>query len=79
VARLGRGVIPAAFRLGHISRTFLRKLFLVFLLTWIPSYLVKERGLPIGKMANVVSLCLVAVAATTLLPGWVSDRLIERG
>jgi MFS transporter, ACS family, D-galactonate transporter len=61
--------------LGHFCGNY----FWFFLLTWIPSYLVKERGLPIDKMANVVSLCLVVMAAATISAGWVSDRLIERG
>jgi len=61
--------------LGHFCGNY----FWFFLLTWIPSYLVKERGMRIDKMTNVVSLCLVAVAAATLLAGWVSDRLIQRG
>jgi ACS family D-galactonate transporter-like MFS transporter len=61
--------------LGHFCGNY----FWFFLLTWIPSYLVKERGLRIDKMANIVSLCLVAVATATILAGWVSDRLIERG
>jgi MFS family permease len=61
--------------LGHFCGNY----FWFFLLTWIPSYLVKERGLAIDKMANVVSLCLVMVAAATISAGWLSDRLIERG
>jgi MFS transporter, ACS family, D-galactonate transporter len=80
---LREGSVAELFRLRSAWGTFLGHFcgnyFWFFLLTWIPSYLVKERGLPIGKMANVVSLCLVAVAAATLLAGWVSDRLIERG
>lgn len=80
---LCQGSVAELFRLRSAWGTFLGHFcgnyFWFFLLTWIPSYLVKERGMPIGKMANIVSLCLVAVAAATLLAGWVSDRLIERG
>jgi ACS family D-galactonate transporter-like MFS transporter len=61
--------------LGHFCGNY----FWFFLLTWIPSYLVKERGMPIDKMANIVSLCLVVVATATILAGWISDRLIQRG
>jgi MFS transporter, ACS family, D-galactonate transporter len=77
------GSVWDLFRLRSAWGTFLwhfcGNYFWFFLLTWIPSYLVKERGLAIEKMANIVSLCLVAVAAATILAGWVSDRLIERG
>ena len=61
--------------LGHFCGNY----FWFFLLTWMPSYLVKERGLSIERMANVVSLLLVIVAGATISAGWVSDRLIERG
>jgi ACS family D-galactonate transporter-like MFS transporter len=61
--------------LGHFCGNY----FWFFLLTWIPSYLVKERGLSIGKMANVISISLVVVAAATLSAGWISDRFIQRG
>jgi MFS transporter, ACS family, D-galactonate transporter len=61
--------------LGHFCGNY----FWFFLLTWIPSYFVKERGLTISEMANVVSLALVAVALATILAGWMSDRLIAAG
>jgi ACS family D-galactonate transporter-like MFS transporter len=61
--------------LGHFCGNY----FWFFLLTWIPSYLVNERSFSIGRMANIVSLAFVAVAAATVLAGWISDRLIVRG
>lgn len=61
--------------LGHFCGNY----FWFFLLTWIPSYLVGERGLTVGWMASVVSAALVAVAAATILAGWISDRLIAQG
>jgi ACS family D-galactonate transporter-like MFS transporter len=61
--------------LGHFCGNY----FWFFLLTWIPSYLVKERDFSIGAMANIVSAALVAVAGATCLAGWTSDRLIARG
>jgi len=61
--------------LGHFCGNY----FWFFLLTWIPSYLVGERGLSVGWMASVVSAALIAVAAATVMAGWISDRLIARG
>jgi MFS transporter, ACS family, D-galactonate transporter len=61
--------------LGHFCGNY----FWFFLLTWVPSYLVKERGFSLAKMANVVSVALAAVALATVSAGWVSDRLIARG
>lgn len=61
--------------LGHFCGNY----FWFFLLTWIPSYLVKERGLSISRMANIISVTFVAVAITTVCAGWISDRFISRG
>jgi MFS transporter, ACS family, D-galactonate transporter len=50
-----------------------------FLMTWLPYYLVKERGVSLKQMALLASLPLWASAATSLWGGWASDRLITRG
>lgn len=61
--------------LGHFCGNY----FWFFLLTWVPSYLVHERGLSIRGMANIVAVALTAVAVTTVSAGWLSDRLIATG
>ncbi len=50
-----------------------------FLLTWLPSYLVKERHFTMTMMAFYSALPLTATAFATLAAGWVSDRIIARG
>jgi MFS family permease len=50
-----------------------------FLLSWLPSYLVSERGLSMQSMAVLGSLPFFAMAATSVLGGWLSDLLIRRG
>jgi MFS family permease len=50
-----------------------------FLLTWLPAYLEKERGFPKPKMAVLGSLAFFAVAVSTVVNGWLSDRWISRG
>jgi MFS transporter, ACS family, D-galactonate transporter len=61
--------------LGHFCGNY----FWFFLLTWMPSYFVKERGFSVGKMADIVSLAFIAVATATVLAGWISDHFIARG
>lgn len=51
----------------------------VFLLTWLPSYLVKERGYSMEEMAVFGSLPFLGMAVATLLGGWASDRWIAKG
>jgi ACS family D-galactonate transporter-like MFS transporter len=50
-----------------------------FLLTWLPSYLVTERGLSMKMMAVLASLPFWASASSSLFAGWASDRWIARG
>jgi MFS transporter, ACS family, D-galactonate transporter len=50
-----------------------------FLLMWLPSYLVTERGLSMSMMAVLASLPFWASATSSLIGGWASDRWIARG
>ncbi len=50
-----------------------------FLLTWLPSYLVEERHFSKGMMTVYGSLPYWGIAVTSVLGGWLSDRLIARG
>ena len=50
-----------------------------FLLTWLPTYFVRERGLSMREMAVFGSLPFWAMAASSLLCGWMSDRSIRSG
>jgi len=50
-----------------------------FLLSWLPSYLVKERGFTMESMAVLGSLPFWAMACTTAFGGWLSDRWIRAG
>jgi MFS family permease len=50
-----------------------------FLLSWLPSYLVAERGLSLSAMAVLGSIPFWAMAASSLVGGWTSDLWIRRG
>lgn len=58
---------------------FCSNYFWYFLITWLPAYLERERGFPKAKMAVYASLAFFTVSATTIVCGWISDRLVERG
>lgn len=64
------GTSIGMFALGYV---------LYFLLSWLPSYLVKERGLSVSSMATLGSIPFWAMAAASLIGGWTSDRLIAGG
>ena len=50
-----------------------------FLLTWLPSYLVMQRGFTMQMMAVYGALPFCATAAASLVCGWLSDRRIAAG
>ena len=58
------------FTLGYVT---------YFLLSWLPSYLVQERGLSMNAMAVLGSIPFWAMAGATLAGGWTSDRWIRAG
>ncbi len=53
--------------------------FWYFLITWLPSYLEKERGFPKQRMAVVSSLAYLAIAVSSVTAGRLSDRWIANG
>lgn len=69
--------LPCAW--GSFIGHFCGNYFYYFLLTWLPTYLVQEEHLSIGMMSRVTSLIFTAIACSTLVCGFLSDRLIARG
>jgi MFS family permease len=60
--------------LGHFSGNY----SFYFMLTWLPFYLVRERGFSTAAMATLTGSAYVVNALTALLAGWAIDRLIAR-
>jgi len=50
----------------------------IFLLTWLPTYLVRERNYSLAQMAVFGSLPFWGMAIASLSGGWASDRWIAR-
>lgn len=50
-----------------------------FMLTWLPSYLVRERGFSMTDMAVFGSIPFWMMAVGSLAAGWTTDRLIRAG
>lgn len=65
--------------IGTLSGHFLANYFWFFLLIWLPSYLVKERGFSMARMATVGSAAYCAVAGATICAGYLSDWMIAKG
>lgn len=55
---------------GHFTNTY----GFYFLLTWLPLFLVQQRGFSIVQMSYLATLSFAAQAAAALLFGWFTDR-----
>jgi MFS family permease len=61
--------------LGHFAENYT----FYFILSWLPEYLVKERGFSLQSMATVASAAYLINAVSALLSGWASDWWIRSG
>ncbi|HYL03861.1 MAG TPA: MFS transporter [Steroidobacteraceae bacterium] len=64
---------------GTILGNFCSNYAFYFVFTWVPLYLVHERGLSLASMKNVQSLIYVMDAASIVASGWLLDAWIRRG
>jgi ACS family D-galactonate transporter-like MFS transporter len=48
------------------------------MLTWLPFYLVRERGFSTGEMASLTGGAYVVNALSALIAGWAIDRVVAR-
>jgi MFS family permease len=60
---------------GHFCGNYV----VYFLVTWLPFYLVRERGLSMTEMAPTAALCYFCYAAAATLCGAVTDLCVRRG
>jgi MFS family permease len=61
--------------IGHFCGNY----FYYLVLAWLPTYLVQEEHLSIRAMSRLTAPVFLLIACTTVLAGWISDRLIARG
>jgi len=61
--------------LGHFASNYT----FYFILSWLPEYLVKERGFSLQAMAGVAGIAYLVNAVAALLGGWGADLWIRSG
>jgi MFS family permease len=64
-----------AMGIGHIANTY----GFYFLLTWLPLFLVQQRGFSLKQMSYLATLTYVATGIAALSFGWISDRWSASG
>ncbi|HVR89554.1 MAG TPA: MFS transporter [Novosphingobium sp.] len=69
--------LPAlwAMGLGHFTSNY----SFYFMISWLPLYLVKERGYSIIEMTELTTLGFLVQGLTALAVGWLSDRMVRGG
>jgi ACS family glucarate transporter-like MFS transporter len=50
-----------------------------FFITWLPTYLVQERGMDLIEMGIVASLPLLVAMVVEVIAGWSSDKIQSKG
>lgn len=64
---------------GTVLGLFSSNYTFYFMLTWLPFYLVQERGFSTVEMAQLAGIAYVVNALSAILAGWGTDRVIAGG
>jgi MFS family permease len=64
---------------GVIVGTFCYNYFVFFSMTWLPAYLVEQRGMTPDQMGIIASASFGGMGTVAILAGLVADRMIARG
>lgn len=75
---LGR-IIASPVVWGGIIVNFCYSYFVFFCMTWMPSYLVEQRGLSLTHSGLYTFFSFAGIAIVAVAAGWAADRIIERG
>lgn len=64
---------------GTLINGFCYNYFTFYSMTWMPAYLVEQRGLSLERSGIYTAFSFVGIAVMSLLGGWAADLLIKRG
>ncbi|MEE4450628.1 MFS transporter [Novosphingobium resinovorum] len=64
---------------GTLIVSFCYGYFTFYCMTWMPAYLVEERGLSLQQSGLYTFFSFAGIAIVAVLAGWVADRMIARG
>jgi MFS family permease len=64
---------------GTFAGLFAYNYLWYFFITWLPFYLIRERGFSVQRMSVVTGFAFLVLATSALLSGWLSDRWIAAG
>ncbi|MBB5390441.1 MFS family permease [Herbaspirillum sp. SJZ102] len=64
---------------GGLVNNFCYAYFTFYCMTWMPAYLVEQRGLSLTHSGLYTFFSFAGIAIVAAIAGWASDRLIARG
>lgn len=74
-----RSIIGSPVVWGGIIVNFCYSYFVFYCMTWMPSYLVEQRGLSLEKSGVYTFFSFIGIAIVAVAAGWAADRIIARG
>jgi len=64
---------------GTFAGLFAYNYLWYFFITWLPFYLIRERGFSVQRMSLVTGFAFLVLATSALISGWLSDKWIAAG
>ena len=64
---------------GGLINNFCYSYFAFYCMTWMPAYLVEQRGLSLEKSGLYTFVSFAGIAIVAAIAGWAADRIIARG
>ncbi|HYS68430.1 MAG TPA: MFS transporter [Paraburkholderia sp.] len=74
-----RNLLASPVVWGGLVNNFCYSYFAFYCMTWMPAYLVEQRGLSLGKSGIYIFVSFAGIAIVAAFAGWAADRLIARG
>lgn len=74
-----RSILVSPVVWGGMITNFCYGYFTFYCMTWMPAYLVEQRGLSLGKSGLYTFFSFAGIAIVAALAGWAADRIIARG
>ena len=74
-----RDILRQASLWGTALGLFSTNYVFYFVLSWLPLYVVRERGFSTGQMASLIGSAYLVSALSSIIAGWAIDRLVREG
>lgn len=74
-----RNLLASPVVWGGLITNFCYSYFAFYCMTWMPAYLVEQRGLSLEKSGLYTFFSFVGIAIVAAVAGWAADRIIARG